>query len=273
MLIGKEYIEHFLAVGPYLKEIFGKDLVVWVSDRNRVLGYFPGEHLKVPTDDLLAKDDPMRLAMEKRKTMRANIPKEMFGIPYKEIDNPIFDSNNNVVGCISIGISLDQETKVAGAADSISETVGIVANSVKDIAASAENIRNSETKQRDNINEINNLTKEINKVLSFTKNITVQTNLLGINAAIEAARAGAHGAGFGVVADEIQKLSIESLETARNIEALIMKINKANEITLSSSESACITTEAQVVATEAVRTRILELENISEELKKIAKDL
>ncbi len=273
MLIGKEYIDHFLAVGPHLKEIIGKDVVVWVSDREKVLGYFPGDNFDVPTEEYLAKDDPMRLAMEKRKTMRANIPKEMFGIPFKEIDNPIFDTNNNVVGCISIGISLDQETKVAEAADHINETVGVVANSVKDIAISAENIRNSEMKLKDNINEINKLTKEINKVLSFTKKITVQTNLLGINAAIEAARAGAHGAGFGVVADEIQKLSVDSLETAKNIESFIMQINKANEITLTGSELACITTAEQVTATEEVGAKILELKNISEALKIIAKDL
>jgi hypothetical protein len=273
LLVGKEYIEHFLAVGPYLKEIFGRDVVVWVSDREDVLGYFPGYNFEVPTDQHLADDDPMRFAMEKRKTIHSNVPKEMFGIPFKEIDNPIFDKNGNVIGCISIGVSLDQETKVVGAADNINETVGLIKNAVKEIAISSENIRNSEIKLRDNINEINKLTKEINKVLSFTKKITVQTNLLGINAAIEAARAGSFGAGFGVVADEIRKLSDESLETAKHIESFITQINKANEITLANSELACITTEEQVVATDAVEIKVRELQSISESLKIIAKDL
>ena len=238
MVIGEELMGHFLAVGPYLKEVFGRDVVVWISDTQKILNYFPGKYFDVDTsnDDYLAEDDPMRIAMQERKIMHTNMPKEMFGIPFKEVDCPIFDRNNNVIGCITVGISLEQETKIGGASNNINEAVIDIADSVKEIAVSAGNIRNSGKELRDNINEINLLTKEINKVLSFTKEITVQTNLLGLNAAIEAARAGEYGMGIRVVANEIRKLSIESLETAKNIELLIIQIDNANSTTLKSSE-------------------------------------
>jgi len=273
MLKGNGLLEHLMVLGPYYKEIFGKDLVVWISDTDNILGYFPGEKFDVGSDGVLAADDPMRVAMQKRQAMQTNMPAGIAGIPFKEIDNPVFDDDNNVVGCITFGISLDQETKVVNVAHSINEAVDNMDASIKGFAESADNIRNSENVLRDNINGVNELTKEIGKVLSFTKRITDQTNLLGLNASIEAARAGASGAGFGVVADEISKLSLESMNIAKKIEALLYQIDEANKMTLEYSDSACTATEEQVVEIKKTKAKIIELKNISDELMTISKEI
>jgi Methyl-accepting chemotaxis protein len=273
MLRGNGLIDHLLAIGPYFKEVFGKDLVVWISDTDNILGYFAGEHFDVGSDGILAADDPMRIAMKKRQTIKTNMPAGIAGIPFKEIDNPVYDDNNNVVGCITIGVSLDQETKVINVANSINEAVENIDSSVKEFTESAENIRNSERILRDNISGINELTKEINKVLKFTKKITVQTNLLSMNAAIEASRAGQYGLGFGVVADEIRKLSDDTMQTAKTIESLISQINNANKITMESADKACTATEEQVASTEKTKTKIEDLKYISEELRTLSEEI
>lgn len=273
MLKGNGLIDHLLALGPYFKEIFGKDLVVWISDTDNILGYFPGVNFDVGSDGILAADDPMRVAMQTRKTIHTNMPAGIMGIPFKEIDSPVYDSNNNVVGCITIGISLDQETKMINVADGINEAVENIDASVREVAVSADNIRNSEKILRDNINGVNELTKEIGKVLSFTKKISDQTNLLGLNAAIEAARAGVHGAGFGVVADEIRKLSVESLDIAKKIESLLIQINDANKLTLEYSDQAYAATKEQVKETEKTKERIIELKRISDALLVLSKEM
>ena len=64
-----------------------------------------------------------------------------------------------------------------------------------------------------------------NSITDLIKSISRQTNLLGLNASIEAARAGQHGAGFNIVAQEVRKLSTETSNATENIEQALKNIN------------------------------------------------
>ncbi|MDG4656800.1 globin-coupled sensor protein [Ectobacillus antri] len=78
----------------------------------------------------------------------------------------------------------------------------------------------------DKITVLHNVSNEIHNIASIVTAIAEQTNLLALNAAIEAARAGEHGKGFAVVADEVRKLSEETKVSVSGVSDLIAKINE-----------------------------------------------
>jgi methyl-accepting chemotaxis protein len=108
--------------------------------------------------------------------------------------------------------------------------------------------------------------RDITKVLDVIRGIAEQTNLLALNAAIEAARAGEQGRGFAVVADEVRALAHRTQTSTGEIEAMITLVrNGADEAVQAMGKSQAIAVNTQTLATEAG----LALERISEGVSQI----
>lgn len=120
--------------------------------------------------------------------------------------------------------------QVADATRAVSDNVihaqECVDNSLSDISALMEEINIAAT----NINSLNDQSQKINNVLSVIGGIAEQTNLLALNAAIEAARAGEQGRGFAVVADEVRNLASRTQTSTLEINDMLTELHRLVEL-------------------------------------------
>lgn len=112
--------------------------------------------------------------------------------------------------------------------------------------------------------------KKIEEFVTIINNIASQTNLLSLNASIEAARAGDAGLGFAVVAEEIRKLADQSMAAARQIQFTVEDIGKQNMEAVNTAEKAEDIVESQ---TEALANTVSMFENISSHINDLAINL
>lgn len=111
----------------------------------------------------------------------------------------------------------------------IAEDTMIVAKTgstaIRDSIESMKHIEESVEHTKKMINSLSVHAGKIDEMLNIIRDISRQTNILSLNAAIEAARAGQYGKGFAVVADEVRKLAVKSNDSAEQISLLVSTIN------------------------------------------------
>ena len=128
------------------------------------------------------------------------------------------------------------------------------AKTVQDTIAGMEAIRSKVGLSATKVEEMGTRSEEIGAIVETIEDIASQTNLLALNAAIEAARAGEQGKGFAVVADEVRKLAERSSLATKEIAALIKGIQKTVNEAVGAMKASATEVEAGVVRANSAGT-------------------
>ncbi len=269
-------VQVFDMFAPVVADLLPEGGFLFLADREKYRKRQASRKFDMPAiqiDGLIKEGSSTIEAQKLKKEVSIEYDESVFGFPVLTNSIPLFDENGNVVGSFSLAIPRKLAKDLKKVAGSLDQGLTGVAASVQQITTATSDISSSQSNLHEEIGKVKDQLDNINSVMGFIKEIADETKMLGLNAAIEAARVGDAGRGFGVVAEEIRKLSEESKKTVTQIKELTRQIENSMNETAAASQSTLAVTEETSAAVEEVNATIEEMSSLANQLMKTAESL
>lgn len=218
-LTARQILDLFCQLAPYLNDAIPGDIGVTVAIDGKYAAYVPANDLNLGTKiGTPVNPGATRQCLETGQPVTRVIPKEKsaYGVAYLASSLP-FKDGDTVVGCVTITQSTTTIDKINGISSEVAASSQELTAGMEELASRAAEVAGTTANLDALSKKLLDSAHQTDEIVGFIKTVAAQTNLLGLNAAIEAARVGELGRGFGVVAEEVRKLADASSDSVTKI--------------------------------------------------------
>lgn len=224
----QEILKYACKLAPAFQQLFSIDCNIAVSDKEKFIYSINGKEFVLEEDIVgtsVPCEDPQYEAL-RGKISDIEVGKEVYGIAHKGRGVPLYNEKGNIIGSLGIGISLANQEKLLGVVDSVAATSQQISSACSGLAQAAEKLAQKQEELSGLGQEIFQRVLNTDGILNFIYEVARTSNLLGLNASIEAARIGVNGRAFSVVADEIRRMAAKSNNSVEDIKKNLEEIRE-----------------------------------------------
>jgi hypothetical protein len=265
-------LEAVIKVADIIRDLNLLDCDVIICDKNaRILEYIQPRTFKGSQKiGEIASAGLVKEVLTQGKLLKKIVPETVYGVKLKAIMTPVCDDDGIVLGVIGTASNMKTQDTLHLASQSIAATSEEITATTEELAGSAVKLAESLMSIKENLEKITNEITKTNDILKFVNGMANSSSMLGINAAIEAAKAGEQGQGFRVVADKIREMAVKSSVSVDDISKIIRTIQNETRNLLKTISVATDMGQQQAAATEEIESAMQQLSIAASEIEGVA---
>lgn len=251
----EKIFEALISAAPTIIQGFGSNTTITIWDKEKCLYVLEGINHKSATKvgdkfdvgfiEALGAGD---IIYKQKKAYTTVLNSKDHGVDLKVTAVPVLNEQNEVIGLLDLSTDVKSLMNVRNSSVELKSSLQETNTTISQITDGAVKLSEKLNNMVQNTKITEKLISESTEAVTLIESIAKQSNLLGLNAAIESARAGEYGKGFSVVADEMRKLALNSsssskkisaalAEMSNNIQVIIDTINELGEIATNQATS------------------------------------
>lgn len=205
------------------QKTYPEDAFIFVTDNEKVVGGISGQHITLQFPVGTPMEALQGTVIEKALRAGGRVQEERPANQVVATATPIYEGGK-MVGAVVAVVSNKKYEALRSSASELAAMVEEMSATTDEVTQVSQNVSNRVTDTAEMSKIMSNDVEDIHSVASFVQQVASQSQLLGLNAAIEASRAGEHGLGFAVVADEMRKMAEQSKRSANDIHEKLERI-------------------------------------------------
>ncbi len=264
-----------LKVVPYLPQLFDNEVSISVANTEFFLVNLACESLPIrgKYGDPIPAGGAAQVAITTGNVVIKEVPAHIYGVPFRSYAVPVKNEDGTVAGVLLIAKSLERGKEVLKISEALSEAIRQITGAISSLTEDVQTMLNLNADIISTIKKASEDTKGTGDVLSFVQKVSSKTNLLGLNASIEASKAGNFGSGFNVIAQEIRKLSGTVSDSVKDIGDILKNITQSVQRVSDKMTEASTSFENQSAAIEEIAASMQELSSTAQILETMSREL